>query len=662
MTLLTLFEPAFYRAGATLDLSHASDPMREALVVDPAEIERIVAEVDGGLPLASLPPPGPPWLGPAIERVRGRRDPASRFAEGLRIDQLGDGRVRVSVAARSPELAQSLADSITHSIRATARARRTQALESQLVEARREMAAQKRRLLDARRALAEHQLHHPVLVGEGVRESRIAGLEAERIEATKHRTELAALLESARQAGADAVEPMREDERLARLRQQRPGLVLELDELGQQFRPEYPEFARARRRLARLDQQIETEQDRLLSELALEHRTSIERERALREAIADERRAIHQEPGVDPRGASLEARVAMEQELLAAIRTRLDATIRDGEMRIAVPRLIESSARPERAAGPRALLRGVVAGAIVLAMSLTASAWRRWREWRLARRALRFEAFVEPAEPFGRLIAAPSHPRLGPSAGEIPLLPAGPLALEPNAGAVAGLAPTNIRGTRIFTCLRNGEGRTVTALRTAQALAQQGLRVVLVDADLREPSIHRLVGAREEPGLGDVVSRRTRCSDAIRSTRVANLAVLTAGRRSSAPERLIRSQEMVDLLHYLEERSDHVILCAPALESHPDTFCLAGSATAVTIVVDPVRSSPEEALEAEQRLREAGALAVETVSGRPIGPTGLSRSDGSDASTGPSRPPGWTGSPASPDRSTSAPVVIDVIP
>lgn len=130
------------------------------------------------------------------------------------------------------------------------------------------------------------------------------------------------------------------------------------------------------------------------------------------------------------------------------------------------------------------------------------------------------------------------------------------------------------------------EGKTTTSVNTATVLAQKGTRVLLVDADLRRPSIHKALGLGLRSGLSNVLTGGVSLPDAIfRSSVLPNLFVLPAGTPPPNPAELLASSQMVEVLAELRQHYDHIVLDTPPTLSVTDAVVLSTRADAVVLVI-----------------------------------------------------------------------------
>ena len=140
--------------------------------------------------------------------------------------------------------------------------------------------------------------------------------------------------------------------------------------------------------------------------------------------------------------------------------------------------------------------------------------------------------------------------------------------------------------TIVITSALPQEGKTTTSINTATVLAQKGTRVLLIDADLRRPSIHKMLGMGPRAGLSNVLTGGTTLQDAtVRSTLLPNLFILPAGTPPPNPAELLASSQMMDLLAELREQYDHIVVDTPPTLSVTDAVVLSTRADAVVLVI-----------------------------------------------------------------------------
>ncbi len=140
--------------------------------------------------------------------------------------------------------------------------------------------------------------------------------------------------------------------------------------------------------------------------------------------------------------------------------------------------------------------------------------------------------------------------------------------------------------TILITSALPREGKTTTSINTAVVLAQKGTRVLLIDADLRRPSIHKALGLGPRVGLSNVLTGGATLQQAtVRSSVLPNLYILPAGTPPPNPAELMASAQMLDLLAELREQYDHVIVDTPPTLSVTDAVVLSTRVDAVVLVI-----------------------------------------------------------------------------
>jgi capsular exopolysaccharide synthesis family protein len=160
-------------------------------------------------------------------------------------------------------------------------------------------------------------------------------------------------------------------------------------------------------------------------------------------------------------------------------------------------------------------------------------------------------------------------------------------------------------GTRIITVTSAQplEGKTTTAANIGMALAYGGARVLLIDADMRRPGLHRPLRLTNERGLSQVLIGQARVRDVIQRTVDPNLLAITAGKTPPNPSELLASERMKTLLANLSHGPfDWIIVDTPPVLAVTDAVILAPNVSGVTFVVG-----------AEMTRRRLAERAIETI-------------------------------------------------
>jgi exopolysaccharide transport family protein len=130
------------------------------------------------------------------------------------------------------------------------------------------------------------------------------------------------------------------------------------------------------------------------------------------------------------------------------------------------------------------------------------------------------------------------------------------------------------------------EGKTTTSINCAVVLAQKGVRVLLIDADLRRPSIHKTLGMGPRSGLSNVLTGSANLQQTItRSPILPNLSILPAGTPPPNPAELLASPNMRQVLEELRGQYDHIVVDTPPTLSVTDAVVLSPRADAIVLVI-----------------------------------------------------------------------------
>jgi len=139
--------------------------------------------------------------------------------------------------------------------------------------------------------------------------------------------------------------------------------------------------------------------------------------------------------------------------------------------------------------------------------------------------------------------------------------------------------------TLLFTSSTPGEGKTTTATNTAIMFALMGSRVLVVDADLRQPSCLKALRVESDRGLADYLANLSPLDQVIQPTSIPNLSVLGAGSLPPSPTELLGSKKMSETLAYLKQRYDYVFIDSPPVIPVSDAVVLSTIVDGLIFVV-----------------------------------------------------------------------------
>ncbi len=161
------------------------------------------------------------------------------------------------------------------------------------------------------------------------------------------------------------------------------------------------------------------------------------------------------------------------------------------------------------------------------------------------------------------------------------------------------------------------EGKTTTASNLAMVLAMSDARVLLIEADMRRPGLHKNFGLQNGVGLSHLLTNQARIRDAIQRTSDPNLFVITAGHVPPNPSELLASDRMKDLLKNLESSPfDWVIVDSPPVLPVTDAVVLASYVSGIVFVLGSRMTQKRQAVRAVEMLRAVSPDAIGVVLNR----------------------------------------------
>ncbi len=145
------------------------------------------------------------------------------------------------------------------------------------------------------------------------------------------------------------------------------------------------------------------------------------------------------------------------------------------------------------------------------------------------------------------------------------------------------LATTDSKAVVVASAMPN-EGKSTTSANLAVALAQTGAQVLLMDCDLRKPSVHRLFKLPMDKGLTSVLCGIDKIEEALHENITPNLDIITAGPISPNPSELLGSTRMSDLLTIVQKAYDYVILDVSPVNIVSDAIIVAKQTAGILLI------------------------------------------------------------------------------
>ena len=168
------------------------------------------------------------------------------------------------------------------------------------------------------------------------------------------------------------------------------------------------------------------------------------------------------------------------------------------------------------------------------------------------------------------------------------------------------------------------EGKSTTLANLAVTIAQSGKKVILVDCDLRRPSLNHIFNARGSAGFTDMMrDDAMMAKPPLQETNVTNLRLLTSGTLPPNPSDLLASRRMSDVIAALQQQADVILFDAPPVVAVTDAAVLASKVDAVLLVVSAGKTKREHARKARALLEKVNARLIGTVLNNVKGETSL---------------------------------------
>ena len=163
----------------------------------------------------------------------------------------------------------------------------------------------------------------------------------------------------------------------------------------------------------------------------------------------------------------------------------------------------------------------------------------------------------------------------------------------------------------VITSAIKREGKTITVLNLASVMAPDPeKKIVAIDCDLRQPSVHKLLGAPLQPGLSEFLRGEAETEAVIQKTKIPSLSIVPAGKPPANPSELIGSERMLSFIEELKQRFHYLIFDTPPIMAVTDAGVLGALADGVLLVVKTESTKRHIVSRAQTLLRRANTRLV----------------------------------------------------
>lgn len=160
--------------------------------------------------------------------------------------------------------------------------------------------------------------------------------------------------------------------------------------------------------------------------------------------------------------------------------------------------------------------------------------------------------------------------------------------------------------TIVVTSTQPGEGKSTVLVNLAVTMAQSGKKVVLLDCDLRKPTIHRKLGVPNKNGLTTLLSKEKSLQECLQLLNVPNLYIITSGPIPPNPAELLGSKRMKSLLQELKEHFDVILIDAPPVLAVTDSQILSTLTDGVLFVTSYGTTEKDAVVRAKELIEKVG--------------------------------------------------------
>jgi polysaccharide biosynthesis transport protein len=646
---------AVAQSSATLETADIQTQMK--ILQSDSLIERVRAKLKKNMPVPEASGRVSAW-----RKVLNLSEPSggdaldqalNRVARSVSVRAAGQTRIiEVTVDSTSPELAARFANTLANEFieqNLEARWKTTERTSNWLATQLDDMRVKLERSEDALQAYARKSGLLFTDEKTSVSEEKLRQLQQELSTATADRIARQSRYEMAQHSSPDALPDVLNDDGLRDVQAKITDLRRLIAQLSATYTPEYKSLKRAQAELASLEAAFQHDRAAILKRIKNEYDEASRKEKLLASAYEAQTAQVTGEGEKSIQYKILKREADSNRQLYDSMLQQLKESTIASAMRASNARVVDPAKVPEYPYKPNAgqsaglgLLVGIFLGAVFIVMRESAD--RTIQQPGDSTMYLNLpELGIIPSGKFEGRQKLQTEPRALAAAAGSPSLAVAVTgkAVRPDQVELMtwqrkpSLVAESFRSTLIsilfsgenrespkvlvVTSAGPAEGKSTVVSNLAIAIAEIGQRVLLIDADMRRPRQHEIFTMDNKRGLSSLLRERTilngdrSLGGLIRETEIPGLSVLTSGPETFAATSLIYSSHMSDILNYVRDEFDTVLIDTPPMLQISDARVLGRLADRVILVVRAGHTTRDSAIAARQRFSEDGTKLLGTI-------------------------------------------------
>jgi succinoglycan biosynthesis transport protein ExoP len=566
---------------------------------------------------------------PSKDPTEGNKETAfiNQFLKKLKIEPIRNSRlVKIHFDSNNPDLSSQVSNALAAAYiqqNLESRFTATQQAKEWLTGQLEDLKAKVERADEALQAFGSKHNIISLDEKENVTMQRLTNLNETLTKAESERMAKEALYRQTKDRNSDFLPSILENKLIMDLKQAYIQLEAQYMKLSETYKPQYPEMVRTRQQMNTIQKRIDGELAKIVAAIRSDYESSLRNEALIRQAFEEQKARVVEMNDKAIQYNILKREADTNKELYKGLLQRMkEAGVSAGIMASNI-QVVDQAELPTRPYRPDKQLNILLAVVVGLFLGVGIAFFLEY-----------LDNTVKTPEDVEQLIRLPSFGMVPEISYErrrrLETGTSYPVELVTfgHPKSMLSEAYRNIRTSillsfserppkRIAISSANpSEGKTTTAINTAIALSQTGAQVIVVDADMRKPRIHKVFSQENGAGLSNFLSGNAGLDAMIKKSEIPNLYYIPAGPIPPNPSELIGSKLFKSMMECLGTRFDHIVLDSPPVLGFADTVILSASVEGIILVVLGGKTPRETLQRAKDVLHQVNAKILGVVINR----------------------------------------------